>query len=393
MQKGKVLFVLSGVWSLGKGKGMPSVHRILAAADQKFGCIIFTPDSHIANSDYPNSRLVRLWWPKLNTGSRYLDFLAGRFFYVLACLQVLCLGLRWAGGCRLIYANTAVPAVFLLGAIFHLPTLHRAYGTFIKVGAGFFYNLAKYEEAFLFFFPAAAYLITNDGTRGDEVAQYFGARKDRVYFWKNGVDVKKNNLNFDWRANLGLPDNSILYGIACRLVSWKRVDRCIAAFKRSANGEARLLIAGGGSELSNLKQKAEGDDRIIFLGELTSEQATTFIKALDVYITLYDVSNVGNPLLEALACGLPIITCNTGDTASVINGDNGLIINASCEEMLIQEVSIAIDHLAVDSMERQRLSNGALEYAQKNLISWDERISHEIKLLEDLMKGEKRSKC
>ena len=376
----KNLFILSGVWSLGRGQGMSSVHRLLAAADQKEGCLIITPDKNIRKEDYPNSKLFITWWPSFNTENRYVNYLLARIWYLCSCVQVFFLCLLNIKKIGLIYANTAIPVVFVFNTIFRIPTVHRAYGTFLRVQDGFFKKALRYEEVFIFWFRASAYIVTNDGTRGDEVAHHFGVNQKKLFFWQNGVDLINNNESL--RDKLNLSNDLVVFGTICRLVKWKRVDRCIQAFLKNKSPKNRLLIVGDGSELNSLKELAKDDKRIIFLGSVPSETASSLMSELDVYLTLYDVSNVGNPLLEALAYGIPIITCDTGNTASVINGNNGLIFDASDERKLISSISEAIDEISENVELRKALSLSALKYSENNIKSWDERISQEIKLLE-----------
>lgn len=384
MKYKKNLFILSGVWSLGRGQGMSSVHRLLVAADARDECLIITPDKNIKKEDYPNSKLFIIWWPSVNTGSRYIDYILARFFYFFSCFQIFFLCLLNVKHIGLIYANTAIPVVFIFRLLFRLPTVHRAYGTFLRVEDGFFKKALRYEEIFIFWFPASAYIVTNDGTRGDDVARYFGIKERDLFFWRNGVDVKKYNEN--WRNKLKLTNNLTVFGTICRLVKWKRVDRCIKSFLRSKSPNNRLLVVGDGGELNYLKNLAKEDKRIIFLGKVSSEDASSLMSELDVYLTLYDVSNVGNPLLEALAYGLPIITCSTGDTASVIDGKNGLIFDVVNEQALIDQVSKAIDDISNNVKLRDDLSFFAKKYAENNIVSWNDRILKEIDLLYKLKK-------
>ena len=98
---------------------------------------------------------------------------------------------------------------------------------------------------------------------------------------------------------------------------------------------------------------------------------------------MYDISNVGNPLLEAMVCGKCIITFDVGDTHRLIrNGENGILLIL---DQLKQLPSIIVELLKNDK-KRDLLSKNALEFADKNFWTWDERIEKEIEGITELCK-------
>lgn len=383
MSPKNVLFVLSGIWDLGNGRGMSAVHRTLLAADEKFGAVIITPDPYVLAADYPNSTLIRLWSISANFKNRYLNYIVARLAYALGCIQTIFWGMFYHKRIGLIYTNTYIPATFFIQNILRIKSIHRAYGTFLSPDKPAILDIAKYEEIFLFLFPASAYIITNDGTKGDLVAKRYGVAPESLFFWRNGVDLDKCNKK-NWRAILNLPATTTLFCSTCRLTGWKRVDRIIRAFERCERRDIALAIAGDGDEFYNLKRLANNDNRIYFLGAISNIDASTLISSADAYISLHEVSNVGNPLLEALYSGCPIITCNSGDTGSVINGRNGLIFDSSNEDLLISNVAEAINLIANSPSLRKQLSAAEKTWAHNNLVSWNKRIENEISLISAL---------
>jgi glycosyltransferase involved in cell wall biosynthesis len=386
VNKMKGLLVLPSIWSMGKGRGMPSVHHLIAEVDRTWGAVIITSDEHCDVTDYPSSRLIRV--PKLKSffKSRYIDFFMARLNYLILNFVVLWIGFSLRGKLNFVYANSAIPAVFLIGKLLNIPVIHRMYGTFLFPHLNsFFEKLKRYEEVFLFLFSATAYVITDDGTRGDQVSSYYGIPSEKIHFWRNGVN-KIAPSKIDWREKLDFSTDIVMFTTTCRLTSWKRVDRCIKAFKKVIDPNIRLVIAGSGEQATDLQKMAEGDTRIHFLGQIEGELATKLIADSDVYITLHDYSNVGNPMLEALRAGIPVLTCDTGDTASVVQTDiSGVCVSAHNEEALINEIAQQIEKLSADVDWRKQLSVGAKTFGLTTLQTWDERINREITLIENLM--------
>jgi glycosyltransferase involved in cell wall biosynthesis len=107
-----------------------------------------------------------------------------------------------------------------------------------------------------------------------------------------------------------------------------------------------------------------------------------YLWAADVFLSLSELSNVGNPLLEAMLSGRCILTLDVGDTGKLIrNGETGVLLRTESPAV----ISEALEKLAGDRAKRDRLAAGALEYAKTNFWSWDERIAAEIDAVEALV--------
>ncbi len=94
-----------------------------------------------------------------------------------------------------------------------------------------------------------------------------------------------------------------------RLHSWKRVHLVIEAVRRS-KFPFKLLIAGTGEAETELKQLAQGDERIQFLGRISDEELVgLYANALAVPF-VPKREDYGYVTLEAFASGKPVVTCN-----------------------------------------------------------------------------------
>ena len=99
--------------------------------------------------------------------------------------------------------------------------------------------------------------MTNDGTKGDLIAELFRVPNNKVKFWKNGVDnsIPSNSIGKeDFISKLNIPINHKVIITVSRLADWKRVDRVIkAAYEvTKAFSEVSFLIIGDGPEYLNL---------------------------------------------------------------------------------------------------------------------------------------------
>jgi glycosyltransferase involved in cell wall biosynthesis len=118
------------------------------------------------------------------------------------------------------------------------------------------------------------------------------------------------------RPQIGLKDSDLVIAYAGRLSAEKRISLLIECFAiiSHTRPEATLLIAGEGPEQGALqKQIAElGLSKVRFLGWLGREQLRTLLSSTDVFVMLSWHEGFSNAALEALACGVPVVTTDVG---------------------------------------------------------------------------------
>jgi glycosyltransferase involved in cell wall biosynthesis len=131
---------------------------------------------------------------------------------------------------------------------------------------------------------------------------------------------------------------------------------------------------------------------VAFVGAVTHADIYNVYAASDILLSLYDMSNVGNPLWEAMNAGRCIVTLDAGNTREVIeDGVNGRIIQVSVEDdILICAIADAITELIEKPSLRKRLAEGAKAYASKHLMTWEQRLQAE---LDAILKLGKRRDC
>ena len=127
------------------------------------------------------------------------------------------------------------------------------------------------------------------------------------------------------------PARGFLIGYVGRLVLEKGVDLLLEAVV-GLPGVWRLAIVGSGPELNRLKllaRRLELADRISFEGEISSLRMPVFYRELDALVVPSRsrpnwVEQFGRILIEAMACGVPVVGSDCGEISNVV-GDAGLI--------------------------------------------------------------------
>lgn len=144
-------------------------------------------------------------------------------------------------------------------------------------------------------------------------------------------------------SKYGLPDPErfkliVSLGRISRTAAHKGYDRLIRAFGlfHSACPEVRLVLAGKGDLIDELKRLAEGcgvADKVIFTGMVEEKDLPAIYRSAYVFSLVSDRGKgrgEGIPLtpLEAMACRVPIIVGNQdGSQEAVVDSKNGFIVD------------------------------------------------------------------
>ena len=287
------------------------------------------------------------------------------------------------------YEVDAVLAARKLSIIYNAPLVTRFQGTVHYLTNDTLFNRCWFMPHLSALKTCADLTImTNDGTKGLQTLVKLGNKSKKVLFWRNGVDqvpspilLNRDNI----RKQLGICDNIVFLTVS-RLGGWKRVDRAITAFAEvyKEYPSISLFIVGDGDKKHDLEHLARAlgvDHAVNFTGSVSQEDIYNYMIAADVFLSFYDLSNVGNPLMEAMRCGKPIITLDNGDTKEIItNGENGILIS----ESEISRIPREMKRLIEDKEYSLKIAIGAKAYANREFWTWDERIDSEIKEIEAL---------
>ena len=148
--------------------------------------------------------------------------------------------------------------------------------------------------------------------------------QDRLHVMRNGVDLLRfRPLAQDTvRAELGLTGSPMLLSVGY-LVERKGHHIAIEALAQllPSHPQARLVIVGDGEErvrLGDLCQRLGVKDRVTFTGALPNVELFRWYSAADVLILASSREGWANVLLEAMACGTPVVAARIWGTPEVV---------------------------------------------------------------------------
>jgi glycosyltransferase involved in cell wall biosynthesis len=205
---------------------------------------------------------------------------------------------------------------------------------------------------------ACALIACSEGLKQRALKFYPQVKIDVI---PNGVDVEKF---CPISQNIAKKSDAIRLITVGRLSITKRVDILIDAVKIlvEQGKNVKLLIVGGGSLKNSIKKLAAQKnlaDFIEFKGIVDSEQMPQLYQNSDLYVSATMQEGMSNAMLEAMACGLPIITTPCEGIDELIK-DNGIVV----KEESAEAVAKAISELVTNTEKMELMSRAARKHSE-----------------------------
>lgn len=158
------------------------------------------------------------------------------------------------------------------------------------------------------------------------------------------------------RDDLGLAEDDIVLISIGRLVARKGYYYAIEAISKLNNKKVKYLIIGEGPEEKDLKSLIEKyglEDNVILLGYVSEEKKYQYLSNSDIYLLSSLHEGFGICLMEAMYCGLPIVsTDHGGQTDFLIDGKNAFLVPIEDSSTLSQKIG----QLIADTDQRDKMS-------------------------------------
>ncbi len=207
------------------------------------------------------------------------------------------------------------------------------------------------------------YFIANSKHIAGKIKRIYNRNADVIY---PPVDTQKFSLN---------TQKENYYLTASRLVPYKRIDLIVDAFAKML--DKKLIVIGSGPEKEKIITKATPNIDVIGYQDFESlknymEKAKAFVFAAE--------EDFGIVVVEAMACGTPVIAGNYGGTAeSVVDGVTGILFPEQTVDSIIDAVKKfdVISHSINYNEIRQhseKFSRANFENSIKNYV--DEKVKH-----------------
>jgi alpha-1,3-rhamnosyl/mannosyltransferase len=209
-------------------------------------------------------------------------------------------------------------------------------------------------------------IITISEFSKKEIVSLTEVNPDKVFVTPLGVDP---SFSPGGDRIKGLPDQYILY--VGNLEPRKNLPTLLTAFQslpRHLKERHSLVIAGAKGWLSNGLRKVlhsfENDNNSILTGYVPQSHLPDLYRGASLFVYPSFYEGFGLPVIEAMACGVPVVASNTTSLPEVV-GDGGILVNPYHPD----ELKEAMLKLLEDPGSRKEMAEKGLERAK--LFSWE----------------------
>ena len=205
-----------------------------------------------------------------------------------------------------------------------------------------------------------------------------GANAEKIQVVGNGVDTERfvQENQEDARERFDLPADAQVLVTVGGLVERKGFHRVIELMPALLEEFPCLyyLVVGGACAEGDWRERLETQanelgvrERVLFIGAVAPDELRWPLSAADIFVLPTSNEGWANVFLEAMACGLPVVTSDVGGNPEVVCRDElGTIVLFGDSEALKGAIATALNH------EWQR--DEIISYAINN--SWDHRVEH-----------------
>ena len=203
-------------------------------------------------------------------------------------------------------------------------------------------------------------------------------KKEQCYVLKNGIDTVKFTTRDErkikeYKNKYGITEKDFVVVFAGRLVDEKGALETIRAIKSCNDEHIKLLIVGAGFYSSDivddyaleLQKEAEYiKDRIIFTGYIDYNDMPSIYQLGNIAVlpSMWE-EPAGMTMVEAVVCGLPLITTNSGGIPEYISDDVAVLLDR--DENLVDNIRDTIVKIKEHPMEYDYIKKSRDKFMEK----------------------------
>lgn len=172
-----------------------------------------------------------------------------------------------------------------------------------------------------------------------EALDELGRRPGHGQLVPNGVDLQDFRIvnRLPARDSLGLAREGALVLVVGHLIERKDPLLALRAFARGAPPDAILAFIGRGPLEGAVRREARAlgcEERVRLLGERVPAELREWYAASDLVLLTSSREGRPNVVLEALACGRPVVATAAGGTGELLEGQDGMLVDSRDPEAL-----------------------------------------------------------
>lgn len=188
--------------------------------------------------------------------------------------------------------------------------------------------------------------------------------EDKCIVIPNAIDHRLFYLKdkYKLRKQYGFPEDKFIVAFTGSFIHRKGSDRLSDAISLLNDDDICSIFIGAGQGSENLLPKCPG---VLYCGRKAHEEIVDYFNMADVFVLPTLNEGCCNAIIEAMACGLPVVSSDRPFNYDLLNEENSILINP----LDVKEISSAIKLLKDDVVLRNKLSQGALNTARRQEIN------------------------
>lgn len=220
-------------------------------------------------------------------------------------------------------------------------------------------------------------IITVSNNSKKEIEKYYPKSKGKVEVISLGLDKKFKELNLQKK-------NQIIY--VGSMNERKNFISVIKSFELLNNNDYNLLMIGNFSnnfrlevESENILKKAKKKQNIRFIQAISNDELIKHYNESKLFIFPSFYEGFGLPVLEAMACGTPVICSNTTSLPEV-GGDAVIYCNPYDVNDMKEKIELILNN---ESLQKEMIKKG-LDRAK--LFSWEKSANEHIRVFQKVLR-------
>jgi len=228
---------------------------------------------------------------------------------------------------------------------------------------------------------AASLVIADSYATRDDLIRFYRVPPEKIRVIYPGYDadlfrpVRDEKRIQDVKARYGIEGDYFLFvGTIQPRKNIRRLLEAFALFRRSTLARVKLVIAGKKGWLYH-KAVAGGDGDVLFVGYVARDDLPALISGarLFVFPSLYE--GFGFPVLEAMACGTPVL-CSNASSLPEVAGNAAILVNPLDVEAMARKM----ERVWKEGVPEELIRRG---FERARSFSWDECAQQVMRALED----------
>lgn len=201
-----------------------------------------------------------------------------------------------------------------------------------------------------------------------------GFSRENLTVIRNGVDTTLFRPNSSAQIDDGIVD----FVYVGRLSYDKGVHLLLEAYQKyhHENPNTRLTIIGDGM-LKHQLDDCVNDGSLRWLGVIDHDKIPAVLQRMDAFVIPQNIGGLGLSVMEAMSCGLPVITTAIGETIKLLGDDEGVLVEPDNADAVIDAMRL----LSEDKKLRRSMGMRCRKKVEEQY-SWHNQIG----LIEDVYK-------